>query len=179
MRHYDWRSLVAFTAASLVLSACSGSSPLSPDQAATPGSTAAKSSPPEPTFPLLAGALTITTREGTVTGTYTGEARPSGGVFTLSITGGTGAFAAGSGILRGSGQGGFIGEGKFSHVLDGELWTTAGSRRVKIGIKGTAILSCVNEAVIVNLTGSGHLTRYGQITAIARHQIGNASCSSD
>jgi hypothetical protein len=179
MRQCGWRSLVAFTAASLVLSACGASSPLSPAQAANPGSTAAKPSPPEPPFPLLGGTLTITTREGTLTSTYSGEGRASAGVFSVVITGGTGAFAAGSGTLRGSGQGGFTGEGKFSHMLDGELWTAAGSRRVRVGIKGTATLSCVNETVIVKLTGNGHLTRYGQITATASHQIGNASCSSD
>jgi hypothetical protein len=93
--------------------------------------------------------------------------------------GGTGTFAAGSGSLSGSGEGGFIGEGTFSHVLDGELRTAAGSRKIKIGIKGTGTLSCVNESAILTLTGGGHATRFGQITATARHQIGNASCSSD
>ena len=179
MKHRDWRSLVAFTAAGLVLSACSGSSPLSPGQGANPASTAARPSPPGVVFPLLGGTLTVTTKDGTLNGTYTGQARDSTGVFSLVITGGTGAFAGGSGTLSGAGEGGFIGEGRYSHVLTGELSTAAGSRKIRIRIRGTATVSCVNELPILTLAGSGQATRFGPITSTAMHQIGNAGCNSD
>jgi hypothetical protein len=82
-------------------------------------------------------------------------------------------------VLSGSGKGGFTGEGTFSHVLVGELSTAAGSRKIRIGIKGTAALSCVNELAMLTLTGTGYATRFGSVTVSATHQIGNAGCSSD
>jgi hypothetical protein len=127
-------------------------------------------------MPLLGGTLTVSTREGTLTGTYTGEARGLAGTFNVAIAGGTGVFAGSSGTMIGSGSGTFAGEGQFSLVLEGVVTTAAESRKLKISIRGTAALSCVNEMSILTLTGAGNATRFGPATGVATHQIGNAGC---
>lgn len=177
MRYRDWRSLVVFTAAGLIVGACSGASPMSPSRSGGAVSGTAKSSTPGVITPLSSGTITVTTRQGTLTGTYTGEGRDSSGVFTVELTGGTGAYDGASGTLTGSGEGGFTGEGGFSLVLDGILTTAAGSRKLKINVKGTSTLSCPSEGPLLTLTGSAQVTGSGSSTALLTHQVGNLGCS--
>ena len=177
MRYRDWRSLVVFTAAGLIVGACSGASPMSPSRSGGAVSEGVKSSTPDIIIPLSSGTLTVTTRQGTLTGTYTGEGRGSSGTFSVELTGGTGAFAGASGTLTGSGDGGFTGEGGFSLVLDGVLTTSAGSRKLKIIVKGTSTLSCDNQVPLLTLTGSAQVTGSGSSSAVLRHQVGLAGCS--
>jgi len=175
MRHRDWRSLVAFTAAGLIVGACSDASPMSPSR--SDGAVALSTTSSTPGVALSSGTLTVTTRQGTLTGSYTGEGNGPAGTFSVAITGGTGAFAGASGTLTGDGQGGFIGEGGFSLVLDGVVTTAAGSRKMKIIVKGTSTLSCVNQVPLLTLTGSAQVSGSGSSSAVLTHQVGNLSCS--
>ena len=177
MRHRDWRSLVAFTAAGLIVGACNGASPMSPSRAGAVAGGGATSSTPGVITPLSDGTITVTTRQGTLTGMYTGEGRDSSGAFSVELTGGTGSFAGASGTLMGSGEGGFIGEGSFSLVLDGILTTPAGSRKMKIALKGTSTLSCVNQVPLLTLTAGAQVTGSGSSSAVLTHQVGLAGCS--
>ena len=176
MRQRGWRSLVAFAAVGLIAGACGGSSPLSPEPTAGLSSAAVKSSPPPVVTPLVGGTFTITTRDGTLAGTYAGEGRNLAGAFNVAITGGTGVFAGSSGNMVGSGSGAFTGEGPFSLVFDGVVTTAAGARKLKISIRGTGTLSCINEVPTLTLTGAGNVTRFGPAITTATHQIGNAGC---
>ena len=177
MRHGDWRSLVAFTAAGLIVGACNGASPMSPSRSDGASSAVAKSSPPGVVTALSSGNLTVTTRQGTLTGTYTGEANGTAGTFSVALTGGTGPFDGASGTLTGDGGGDFTGESGFSLVLDGVMTTAAGSRKLKINVKGTSTFSCVNQVPFLTLTGSAQVTGSGSSTAVLSHRVGNLSCS--
>ena len=177
MRHRDCRSLLVFTAAGLIIGACNGASPLSPSRSDVASSPVARSSPPGIITLLSSGTFTVTTRQGTLTGTYTGEGNGSAGTFTVALTGGTGRFAGASGTLTGDGEGGFTGEGGFALVLDGIITTAAGSRKLRIGSKGTSTLSCINEVPILTLTGTAQVTGSGSSSALLTHQVGNLGCS--
>jgi hypothetical protein len=151
---------------------------MSPSRSGGAVSEGAKSTTPGIITPLSSGTLTVTTRQGTLTGTYTGEERGSTGALTLQLTGGTGEFAGAGGTLSGSGDGEFTGEGHFSLVLDGTFTTAAGSRKIRIGIRGTATIFCLDEVPILTLTGSGNVTGSGPSTVVATHQVANGDCTS-
>jgi hypothetical protein len=61
--------------------------------------------------------------------------------------------------------------------LDDIITTAAGSRKLRINIKGTSMLSCMSQGPILTLTGTAQVTGSGSSSALLKHQFGNLGCS--
>jgi hypothetical protein len=171
-----------------VAAGCSRSAPLSPDPViGGAGADASASASPlgggqTAQFPILEGAFTITEESGaTLTGTYTGTASSNGrkATLTVQVTGGTGAFQGATGALDGRGSGAFVGEGAFSLSLSGTISTNASSRaQFRTSLDGTSSVSCsATGHIVVEQVAGGSGVKTGQLSAILRHEVGNAGCA--
>lgn len=172
--------LVTFTTG--LASGCGQASPLGPEASAAgaPGGVSSETI----VFALAAGALTLESPNGSVRGTYTGEASGMGEAqsagLAIVVTEGTGQFAGASGTLTGAGNGAFVDEGPFSITLRGSLQTDRGARQFRASMRGTSRLSCREGTIVVLQSGSGTATALGRVSADLQHDIAaGAGCEVD
>jgi hypothetical protein len=164
----------------VVCTACGSQVPSSPSGVARRG---AGSVTVDATFGLTNGAFSITNDKGdSVHGTYSGVATFTAAgaetaALTLTLEGGTGAFANATGTLAGNGIGAFADEGPFALTADGTV-TLGSARRAQIGVtlRGTSVLTCALP-VTASQTGDGTMTRSGRVTGSLSHVVGNVDCS--
>ena len=137
-------------------------------------------------FPVLGGTFRLGFSNGDyIAGTYTGDASVSNpgsdnAVLDLTVVEGSGAFQGASGSLTGDGRGAFSGEGTFWLSLKGSISTTTMPQAFSFSasLRGTSVVSCVDQRITLTLDGSGNVSRFGSVTVSARHQVGSTSCFS-
>ena len=140
------------------------------------------------TAPLANGTFTIRFdgpdgAGGTVTGTYTGQASvPETGKATasldFSITGSSG-FGSNVTAVSGEGTGGFAGEGDttLSLTLVFSTPNPSDGLTTKTMIRGSSAVSCVNQRIVVTLSGTESTPRLGQVNVTLRHEVAGGGCS--
>lgn len=160
---------------------CGASSPIRPAPVTAEAATLTAGS--EIVFGLAEGTMILTSAKGTISGSYSGQAKSAGtgeeALITVALTGGTGQFSGVSGTLNGIGTGGFAGEGDFSIVMAGTVSTGQGPRPFRLSLRGTSALSCAGGTVILTQHGTGTATATGRITASLNHVVVEAGCDQD
>ena len=139
--------------------------------------------------PLANGTFTFTTARGELTGTYTGfVTEPSSGrptaTLTLTVTGGTNAFAGATGTLTGDGKGEFLAGGRFAFSLEGVVRTSAVPARSTFHttVVGTATLAdtcTANQHIISRLRGEGTISNLGRARVELESEIVETGCCED
>lgn len=192
-------SLIGLAVLCAAAASCGRPSPVAPtaaasaallqgQQTAAPASAPRKSSDRISTLgtitPLLAGSLSIVNADGDgISGTYTGTAQSTDlgteiASLTITISGGSGAFAGAAGTLAMTGAGAWVDEGSFLLKGGGELSIAGGkSAVVMIGLRGTAVASCDSSGhTTITANAEGVMGRAGRVSATLRHEVGNAGC---
>jgi len=141
------------------------------------------------TYTLANGTFTFTTARGELTGTYTGfvteptSGRPTA-TMTLTVTGGSNAFAGAMGTLTGDGKGAFLTSGRFALSLEGVVRTSAvpAGSTFHTTVVGTATLAdtcTANHHIISRLRGEGTISNLGRVRVELESEIVETGCFED
>jgi len=135
-------------------------------------------------FPLVNGTFTLSLiaadgTEGTITGTYTGQAvaaipGTTTAALDMLVSSTTGPIGTVTGLAA-SGSGAFLGGGDFSLTLT--VSTSTIKQDIKATLRGTSTLSCSSASrPLVTQHGTGSTSKFIAVTIDMQHEVGNAGC---